>query len=350
MKSFIKNIIYFILILTSLISIISYFGDAGSLFYRKSSYKSISKNLLNNKYVTYHTNINERLLHKEIILNEITIPETIVLGSSRVMQLNTNYFGNGIMFNHGLSGCTIEDIAALLKIYLFKFHKIPKNIILGLDPWILNNNNEQIRYKDIEEYYNSFYSYKTAPLNSYNFKKGIQEYAQLLNPTFFSNSFKNLFNNNLIKISDTFVSNENIILPDGSIEYKNSYNNPTKKQLNKLVYNTLKNPLYSIENFTEINNVKKNELLQLLFFLKNNNCNVKIILSPYHPRVYQYIQNTKKYKNVLISQQIFYTFSNKFNFDIYGSFNPFEIKVYESDFLDAMHMKKIATERLFLNP
>ncbi|TXT33995.1 MAG: hypothetical protein FD136_576 [Chitinophagaceae bacterium] len=349
MIRFIQNVILFIISFGLVILIISYFGDAGALFYKKNNYESVAKNLLNNKFVFIRGNIDERLLQKEIILNLNILPETIVLGSSRVMQLSQNISQSKSLINNGVSGCSIEDIAAIINLYETKFNTLPKNIVLGLDPWSLNINNEQKRYYSILKYYKNFFSYSDDQIKEDEFEITQKEIFQLFNPSFFSSSLKSFLSfRNPISISDTFISGKSCRLPDLSIMYDKSYNNPTHQQLESEVKKYLKSPIYSIENFSKIDDFKLNELRKIIKHLIFKKCMVTIVLSPYHQRVYNFISNNFLYKNVVESEKVYKQIAKDYNIILKGSFNPNLLHVREEDFLDGMHINKETIEDIFL--
>ncbi len=343
MKHFVKKITLFFLIILVIVASINYFIDPGSIFFNKNSYKKISFGILSNKYVTYSGDFNERLLQKEIIENKDSLPEIIVLGSSRIMQIDKSSVNNSSFFNNGVSGCTIEDLAAILNLYQKKFNCIPKNIILGLDPWILNSNSGEVRYKSIQKNYMSFFEYQYKNESTIDYFK----FYQLFSGSYLLSSLKSLikFQSKII-ISDNKINGLSLRLPDGSIQYPDSYYYPTEDEKTKLINNNLRGPIYAIENFNYINRKKLYELNKLFLFLKKNNCNVKIYLSPYHPKAYSIISKNRKYENVIKSEVIFNKLAQNFNFEIYGSFNPDNLVLNNNDFLDAMHIRKEGVTRL----
>ena len=349
MNKFLKQILFFVSFFFLTISIISYFGDAGAIFYLKDNYKYVAKNLLNNKFVIIRVNLDERLLQKEIIENESILPETIVLGSSRVMQLSKNIAGGRSLMNNAVSGCSIEDIAAILNLYKTKFNALPKKIILGLDPWTLNINNGQNRYRSIEKNYNSFFSYSDNFTQLKLLKYKLKEIIQLIVPSYFSASIKSILSfRKSISISDSLLEGISSKLPDGSITYDKSYNNPSSQQRERAIRDFINGPIYGIEKFKTINSDKYIELKKVISYLHNRNCDITLILSPYNQTVYKYISNNPKYRNVLESEIIFKNIAKENNIILKGSFNPNMLKIRNEDFLDGMHIRKEVIERIFL--
>lgn len=342
MSKFIFKVVAFLFSIISIIVFVSYFGDAGGIYYKKNIYVNIANNLLNNKFVYINSNIDERTLQKEIIFRSKKIPNSIVLGSSRVMQLgplNNEYD----FYNHSVSGCSIEDIAALLQMYKIKYNYFPNKIIIGLDPWIFNIHNEQKRYKSIEKYYKDFYSYNTHS----SFFNNIDYYYQLFNPSYFNPSFKSLFsNNNTFTVSDSLQNGKMCRLPNGTIQYDSLNEFPKKSDLDILVKKMLQNSVYSLEKFTSIDKNKMNEFEVLIKKLSYSNCDLTFIIVPLHPDIFSFISKSKKYVNVIQSEIIFRKLAKKYNIKLYGSLNPFLYNYKESSFFDPFHLRKNETNLL----
>lgn len=97
MKQFlIKTIFISILILGTLISV-NYFGDAARLF-SVGYEKRIADIILSGINVTNISNYDERLFQKELITSMEHSPDVVILGSSRTMLINKDYFNKNSMF------------------------------------------------------------------------------------------------------------------------------------------------------------------------------------------------------------------------------------------------------------
>lgn len=168
---------------------INYFGDAANLF--SNSYElKIIQILYNNhnvKNVTNVTNYDERVFQRELINKLDRKLDIVVLGSSRVMTIQSEYFNNQTLINNGVAGASIEDIIAIFQMYKNK-KILPKKIILGIDPWIFNINNNQKRWLSIKkEYYNYCNEELENTVSILNSK-----YTQFFSPSYFQKSLKNL--------------------------------------------------------------------------------------------------------------------------------------------------------------
>jgi hypothetical protein len=96
--------------------------------------------------------LNERLCQSFKIKYNKNAPRTIVLGSSRALHLDSRSLNDNRLQNNWLSGCTIEDMLAMYSFYLAKGMK-PARVIIGVDPWLFNSENEQPRWQAVKEEY-----------------------------------------------------------------------------------------------------------------------------------------------------------------------------------------------------
>lgn len=330
MKNFIyKASLSTIVILTVLVSV-NYFGDGANLF--GSDYeKVIATILLNGKNVTNISNYDERRLQKELIENLKKTPDIVILGSSRTMLINNNYFKDQILLNNSVSGASIEDLISIYQIYKSK-GIIPRKMIIGIDPWLFNKNNNQQRWKSLENEYNEFHK-KDLTLAPHLFK-----YKQLFSPSYFQSSIKQLGKNNEPQATLLRNNKGNTKLTDGSLTYSKQYREASINKINVQAQKYIQGNIYSIENFNELSPNIMHEFELLIEDLKINNIQINFFLAPYYPLVYDEIENG--YPMVLKTEKFMRSFARKNSIEILGSFNPNKLGLDETFFYDGMHSKE----------
>ncbi len=334
---------------------ISFLGDSANLF-SKDYEKTIATEILKGNNVTNVYNYNERILQKFIVGNTKVCPEVLVVGSSRAMMINADYFKNKSFFNSSVSGATIEDLSAILQMYAQKAC-MPKEIIIGLDPWTLNKSNDLLKWKTLALEYEKFYGVTSVGLvekknHFFNraeiaFSKN-KYYLELLSPSYFKSSLFALVVRDKKIVSskkrehDTFTK-----IADGSISYDLKFRTASKSEIDKRVMEYLSADIYGIENFHELDSVIKFELDFLIKYLLNKGISVTFFLAPYHPKVFDFINAKEKYKNVFESELYFKDLSMKYGIKLVGSFDPKNVHFDESFFYDGMHLNEFAINRLF---
>jgi len=337
MKKFIYKVICTSLPIIFALVAVNYFGDAARLF--DAGYEGkMAEIVIRNSYVTNISNYDERAFQHESITRMKNTPNTVVIGSSRTMLITTDYFPSETLFNNSVSGASIEDLIAIYQMYKERNY-FPKKIIIGIDPWTFNENNGQSRWKSVESYYLQFHD-KTLTTSIANNR--FQKYEQLLSLSYFQPSIKNIFKK-ISRTSDPVPTKEKYNttgtkLTDGSLVYGVDYRNASQDEINRKIANYTIGNIYSIEKFDEISKKIWKEFQEMISDMKNHSISIELFLAPYAPSVYNTI--SKKYPMVLETEKVIREYSQLENINIYGSFNPFELNMNESNFYDGMHCRE----------
>ncbi len=336
---------------------INYYVDPAFLFSNNDYEYKISKLLAEGNNVANISNYDERLLQKFYIQLIDKAPDIIVLGSSRSMQIRTELFPRKSLFNHSVSGASLEDIIAIYSMYIEKNTPLPKTVIIGLDPWLLNINNNQGRWKAIKRSY-----YKLA--NSLNIKLDssipihANKYLQLVSLSYFQESLKTVYKNiftkgkkrgNYFKVNtDKMIPNETMKRSDGSFLYDKKLRSVTTKEVEKSALKYINEKrIYSLEKFTKLNHNKKINLSKLILFILKKDSNIIFFLPPYHPTVYNYLDKSEKYKIINEAEAYFIRLAKKHKIPILGSYNPNKLNLTKRNFYDGMHPKENALKIIF---
>ena len=325
-KTFIK-IISFTLIPFIIFSFLSI-----DFFTSKNSTEALLAKLLLKNDAVYYTKMDERKFVKSRIIYENLNPKILVIGSSRALQISNKNFNRQVL-NLSVSGASIQDQIAITEMALEKF-EVDK-ILLGVDPWLLNDNSRQSRWKSISKEYqislknirsksnknkilkkdNLIESYK-----SYNF------YEKILDKIYI------LFN---IRKLDLEINKDEInsltkdyYLRDGRYVYgKKEHQEKLKGVVIKYSMNEYK---FSESNYV----IYKSFIEHLINFHEKE---VILVLSPYHPPSYELTIVSKPF--YLDLENKFKKLSEELNIKIIGSYNPLKIPCNQNEFYDDIHPK-----------
>jgi len=350
MQKFIIRIFLFIFPMISIVILVNYVGDSANLF-REGIEEYIANGILSGYNVTNVYNYDERLLQKHIILNSNTCPDIAVLGSSTIMLINSKYFKNRRVKNNGVSGVSIEDLIAIIQLYKTK-NCLPENIIIGLDPWVLNENNNQSRWRTLINEYNNFFDGKIESSANTIYVENSTFY-QLVSPSYFQSSLKALLSSKskpgkpLLTLDS--INSATTRLQDGSLSYGDSYRSLSAEQIEFKVSQYLSGRIYSIDKFNQLSPRIIYQLDKLLEFLISKKVCMTFILAPYHPKVYDHIASSKKYSKVIESEIYFNALSEKYNVKLIGSYNPHQLNINKSYFYDGMHLNEKGIDKLLQN-
>ena len=332
MKFFLKKIIFFSFPIVIVLIIVNFTIDPANLF--SSVYEDkIATALISGNNITNIDNYDERKLQKNIIGKLHACPQTIVLGSSRTMLINSDNCNTSSFFNSSVSGASIEDILSIYQMYENK-NFLPKKIILAIDPWLLNENSGQERWKSIASEYNDF----LKSIDEETEEISDDKYYQLISPSYFQSAVKILITGKKMpKVTKIRLNKYLTKLKDGSITYDAKYRNVGDKEILNKVDNFIEGKIYSIEGFNQLSLKHKLLLNELIKKMEDNNTEIVFFLTPYHPKAYEFIAKQIKYRNVFESEDYFKKIAKQKNIKVIGSYNPFNVDLNASDFYDGMH-------------
>jgi hypothetical protein len=348
MRKFILKIILVLAPILLFVVSVNYFGDAANLF--SIGYeKKVADEILKGNNITNIYNYDQRLLEKHLINNSTLCPDVLVIGSSRVMLINSSYFKKQTFLNAGVIGASIEDLLAIYQ--LFEQKKcLPKKIILGLDPWTLNIYNGQTRWTTLNQEYFNLYNRLTNKNKVTKDEHIKSKYSQLVSPSYFISSFKKILLASSkpiatkTKINKTFTK-----LVDGSITYDLERRSATPDEIEKRAIDFISADIYSIENFDKLSTEIRFLLKKFIEHLRSNHIEISFFLAPYHPKVYSFIAKSVKYSKVIESEKYFRDLGLNYEIKVIGSFNPNRLNMDGSFFYDGMHCNEKGIEKILIN-
>lgn len=346
MRKFLRLLFIFCFPLILIIISVNYFGDEANLYNNKYT-EDLADAIMNGNNVIGVKNFNDRLLQKYIIQHHKTKFDVIVIGSSRSMLIGSENFKNKSIFNHSVTSASLEDLICLTELYESK-GQLPKTIVLGIDPWIFNENHKQERWMELYEQYNRFCERQkikssTKFIDYLNFKANV--YRELLSLSYFQKSYKKLIysifiSKNTYQISRTLDSPNQIKKTDGSIQYSFAYRKHDYEKREIKEVNGFKNLSFNTYG-------KKNDFIHLIEFYKSKNIEVVFFLTPLSPRLYEQIKLDERYSFVQNTNEFLRTISESNSIPIIGSFDPFKLNLNSNDFYDDLHLRKESIDKLF---
>lgn len=316
---------------------VNYWGDAANLF-NDGYVKKMVSIIAGGNYVTNITNYDGRLFQKEFANSRRAAYDVLILGSSRTMLINSDYFRGQKVFNCSVSGASIEDLVAIYQMYKEK-KILPKKILFGIDPWIFNKNSGQSRWLSVAEQYKSFFNGK-KPIEV---NPGLKDFRrlQLISPSYFQISLKRIpgvFTGEFTPKSTANKFNKtNTQLTDGSLIYAEAFRNLSQAETDAEAQNYLKGDIYSIEHYDTLSKETQEIFDMLMNDCKKNNISVAFILQPYHPAVYQVIK--KKTPAVLLASDYIRSYATQNHLKVFGSYDPAGLGLNKTYFYDGMHDK-----------
>ena len=268
-----------------------------------------------------------RAVYQNIVFHKNQHFSTVFIGSSRIMQLG-KYTQIKNALNLGMSGANYFDIQ-----YVYQFIKANNiqydTLVFDINPWTVcpSIENRQIQFNKFE-----IFKLFIKDVFTFNYsKKDIQYALSTKENTFHIANYSDIENpNNFIKFSD------------GSI--KQITLGPNKRS-GRIA--TFCKDLYLLKKFYKIDTAlfyKSKKIIEI----ESSRIPVYLVLSPFHPNLFILKANDIRVKNLqLLENKIRNNFNPKIN--IIGSFNPNNLNLTDSNFVDGFHLTEKSIGGLYRN-
>jgi hypothetical protein len=296
----------------------------------------------------------ERLVQKYLIRMDPAPRDVIVLGSSRVIHIGQDMVPGRRFFNHFISGASLEDDLAVIEMYRSR-GALPRTIIVGLDPWLLNHESGQTRWQSLGDEYEEGVEWVTGEGRSdQGIVKGIRLSLKKVREL-----FSWLYLQAALRVWREGKSGPDSIdqvpaaeitpqiavkRPDGVLVYPPSVRDrtPDEVRVAAIEYASML-PIYSLGGFRELDPKARRIFEALVDRLLRERVTLVFFLPPYHPLVYRTLMHDPSYRQVGEAQRYFEGLASRHGIPLVGSYNPGDCGLGEHDFTDGMHINENAT-------
>ena len=294
--------------------------------------------------------------------------DILVFGSSRSLGINSKLFPGKTFFNMSVTDGRLENFIQLYFLWREK-GLIPAHVILGLDVWLLKSKSQddlRVFIKDkFIEVGSDFLSESDSVIifgcdakHKQSAEKTLEFVQRLVSIDLFRNSLMYLINVLLhgcgfkgigvfYPTKESFAVSE-VMLADGSINYGLVRRSRTVEEVNRLVLSSIKEKgFFHLNDFEKLDSgmVKLFELFIKL--LLRDNVSVTFFLTPYHPKAYELLKASEKYKIICTVRDYFKEIARKNSIEVLGDFDPATNHLKDSDFFDEFHPKESAMKKVF---
>ncbi len=293
------------------------------------------KNLKDRNLLSYYAGIRQEPI------------DILALGSSRIMQLSQEMVSD--TENYFCAGVTGSDLRDCIDTYFLFANEVntPEKVIIVAESWFLSDGNLDPRANT--EYYTEFcQSINSVPLGEEN---PYEEYLEFASFSYFQGSLDSVFSgSNRLEITPTSLEEgvNEIRRADGSYSYSEEYRNGGALQSNNLAMErTIYGSMSSL--YTGINGDLQFQFESFVDTMMQNGVEVEILLVPFHPLYFDYMQTQEEYEGIVATQEYFEQFAHDRDIEIIGSYNPYTLGFDANDFYDAVHITDFAMQELYSN-
>lgn len=267
--------------------------------------------------------------------------DTLVLGSSRSMQIDDAML-TGTIANLSVSGASLEDIIALGVLGIQTLDN--DRLLLGLDPWVINKNNGQVRYRTIIDDVDFAYSVLQgqAPRNYRPVEQ--QQASETLPKPLFSRFYMSI--NRSFQRLEALDGNPSLIqkkAKDGSLVYDIQYLQKTEDQKLSELYQWL--PYSNMDKFV-LDKIALGDLETFVTWAEDQGVEVVFFLPPYHPALAAELATSSN--GAEIAEARFRELAVKYNLQVLGSYDSSASGCDQSEFLDLLHPAKSCLEAVLI--
>jgi hypothetical protein len=338
MKALILKLSLIVIPLGLMIVLVNYKVDPANLFTGPDFTKGIALILNAGNNVENTKNYNERILQSERIKLLGESPTLAVLGSSRIMEIGSDFFPGKRVLNLGVSHASIYDVVAIIGL-LDSCNKLPAEMIINVDPGLIGQNGTP-EWKDIGEYINYLVKKFKKPYqqNQPDYSLGnFYKLKALLSIDYFRSSVDFLLergNKHYYSVGHEIPSFGRFF--DGTIKYPYTYTHPDTFRVAKDAKITAMKEGIPMPETDKILMFKG-----LLEYLKGKGVKVRLIMLPFHMEYYKTVNEYFDYAFVKM-ERVLNEIAVQEQISISGSFDPAVFKLQESDFYDMYHCSKQA--------
>lgn len=322
-----------------LVVAVNYIVDPANLFSSKQYIVGIAEILSKGHNVDRLSNYDDRLLHEAMIKRLNKTPDQIIIGSSRIMEIGCDFFPGKVVLNCGVSHANIDDCIALVGM-LDSLHRLPKNILINLDPGLLIAHGST-QWQSLLPYHTYFLEKAGIPDKEISLRE-ISKWTSLFSLNYFKESMNFVIGKQRKDYTDVGLNEPKGYgrFPDNTIHYPESYIHPDTMKLSANAA-----AIAQSEEFFPAPD--KQQLLDVLIgFLQARNVKIEFLMLPYYYAYFAAV-NQKHEDQFYQSEKYFRKLASDKNISIKGGFDPGLQRIDVSRFYDLYHCSKSAIKQVY---
>lgn len=344
MKKVLRLLLMLLLFLAA-VFLFSFLVDPANVFYARYD-QTVAEILASGHSAEGVENMDDRRF-LTLYANLRTQPiDTLVLGSSRAMQITPAVTGDPNTFVAGVTGSDLRDCISAYELFAQKGFA-PKTVVLSLDFWYLSAGNLDSRA--MTDGYEQFCRDNgLAPLESGSAK--LSRIKNFFSFSYFQSSVEYLArgkHKTLPTPTDAAFSVKALRRPDGSYGYEQALRDRTQAEIDQSASD--KQIADNIAaGFTGIDQGLCDQLETFVRTLTAQGIHVKLLLSPVHPIYYAYMQaHPDTYSVVFDTERFCRALAARTGAAVCGSYDPSALGVTGSDFYDEVHPRTEALQKYY---
>lgn len=328
----------------------------GSAILRGDKYElEIATAWLEGKAVgNFDNTINERSVMRLYVENLQEELETLVLGSSRAMQVTAEIAGTkGGFFNSGMTGADRKDV--LSTFYLFdKADKLPQNLIIAADPWLFFDSDAALNYRSNDNLYREFLRSRLGYEDvSFVAEDDSVRQKALVSFAYFQENLVYHFTDHSADVRPDILTNElldydyDIRTADGTQWYAASFRNQAQGDIDVSALVLTGVDYAQLYGYTQVDDRLAQEFEDFLAYAASRGVKVTLLLTPFHPIYWDKLRTDPDYTGVIAAEEALRAMAQRTGADVYGSYDPAAANCTNEDFYDGLHIRRESIANYF---
>jgi hypothetical protein len=340
MKRLVNRLVLIFAPVGLLVVLVNYFVDPANVFSGRAYVGGIVNILLKGHNVDNVANYDERTLQEQMITNLPYRPDVVVIGSSRVMELGSDFFPGKKVLNCGVSHGNIYDLVAIAGL-LDSAGKLPDTMVINVDPHLICEGGTT-EWQTLMPYYRHLAAKMHLPAPGGQRSLVLDKLTNLVSFEYFEKSLTFLSQHKSKHFRDVGEKRPMISgrFSDGTICYPASYANPDTI---KVASDAL---VVGGREIVTFDPAKADILSKLVDYLQGRRIKVILVMLPYHREYFRAMD--QRFGDVFSSYDSFYRqFARSKAIQIRGGFDAVGLGIPESEFYDPWHCSGEAIKKVY---
>jgi hypothetical protein len=340
MKRLLCRLVVIIVPVGLLVVLVNFFVDPANIFSGAAYVTGISNILVKGHNVDNVSNYDERALQEQLIKKLPYRPDVVVLGSSRVMELGSDFFQDKRVLNCGVSHGNIHDLIAITGL-LDSMNKLPDEMVVNVDPHLICLGGT-MEWQTLLPYYKYLMSKWHFRADAGQQSLLLDKFSSLISFEYFEKSLTFLSQHKSKQFRDVGTGKPAIYgrYSDGTICYPASYANP----------DTIKVAgdarVVGGREIVNLDPYKAELFSRLVDYLMSRRVKVVLVMLPYHHEYYETMN--RRFGNVFYSYDTLYRqFARAKDIPIRGGFDAVGLGIPLDEFYDSWHCSRMAIKKVY---
>lgn len=328
-----------------IVLIVNIVGDVNQEFLKIEKLKEVvDVNVSGQDALTNMAEVCNRRQYVKLRVAHCENVDTVIVGSSKVGLINEHVLETNNFVNNYVGYAVLEDYMAIFNLYAE--NKIPRRVIIGVDPWIFNANNadagpKQTEFWDYEaDKWLSRIGYHSLMFESARQEIGRYKYLMdMFSLSYFQDSLKHVFEN--VYVVPATGANKDVVYQHATMEVDLLDENNWDDEISadSILKDIALEGKAKFNDFHCLDDTKVKMFEKSVEHLINEGVEVQIVLPPFHPVAYDWIEENCPV--VCDCEQYLISFCKKNGLECVGSYNSRMMGIDGKCFYDAMHLRSV---------